>query len=364
MRDITERKKLEDQLRQRVDALAEADRQKNEFLAMLGHELRNPLGPMRNALYILKMARSDPKTQDEAEAMIERQLQHLVRLVDDLLDVSRIIRGRIELRRDRLDLALAVRRAVETAQPLIDGNGHVLDISLPERPVYVMGDLIRLSQVISNLLGNAAKYSTKPGRIRVVKQGRLLATPFLDITDRVTTGGESGLLSMAFAPDYARSGRFYVLYVANDDTPNFLWINRGDGTFDEVGETAGVALSEDGVPQAGMGTDMADFDGDGRLDLFVTNLSEEMNELYRNEGDGTFSNATFTSGVGPPSLLTLGFGTFFFDADQDGDLDLFVANGHIIDNIAEVDATESFAQPGHAFLNDGAGRFRDCQKRP
>jgi CheY-like chemotaxis protein/nitrogen-specific signal transduction histidine kinase len=167
VRDITGRKKLEDQLRQRVDALAEADRQKNEFLAMLGHELRNPLGPMRNALHILKMARSDPKTQDEAEGMIERQLQHLVRLVDDLLDVSRIIRGRIELRRDRLDLAVAIRRAVETAQPLIDANGHVLDISLPGRPVHVMGDLIRLSQVISNLLGNAAKYSTKPGRIRV-----------------------------------------------------------------------------------------------------------------------------------------------------------------------------------------------------
>jgi signal transduction histidine kinase len=167
VRDITERKKLEDQLRQRVDALAEADRQKNEFLAMLGHELGNPLGPMRNALHILNMARSDPKTQDEAKGMIERQVQHLVRLVDDLLDVSRIIRGRIELRRDRLDLAVAIRRAVETAQPLIDANGHVLDVSWPGRPVYVMGDLIRLSQVISNLLGNAAKYSTRPGRIRV-----------------------------------------------------------------------------------------------------------------------------------------------------------------------------------------------------
>jgi PAS domain S-box-containing protein len=167
VRDITERKKLEDQLRQRVDELAEADRQKNEFLAMLGHELRNPLGPMRNALHILKMARTDPKAQDEAGSMIERQLQHLVRLVDDLLDVSRIIRGRIELRRDRLDLAVAIRRAVETAQPLIDANGHVLDISLPARPVFVMGDLIRLSQVISNLLGNAAKYSTRPARIRV-----------------------------------------------------------------------------------------------------------------------------------------------------------------------------------------------------
>lgn len=147
------------------------------------------------------------------------------------------------------------------------------------------------------------------------------------------------------------------LYVANDDTPNFLWINRGNGRFDEAGETAGVALSEDGVPQAGMGTDMADFDGDGRLDLFVTNLSEEMNELYRNEGNGSFSNATFSSGVGPPSLMTLGFGTFFFDADQDGDLDLFVANGHIIDNIALYSDTITFEQQALLFRNVGGGRF-------
>ncbi|HUD70881.1 MAG TPA: CRTAC1 family protein [Dongiaceae bacterium] len=147
------------------------------------------------------------------------------------------------------------------------------------------------------------------------------------------------------------------LYVANDDTPNFLWRNRGDGTFEEIAEAAGCALSEDGVPQAGMGTDMADYDGDGRMDLFVTNLSEEMNELYRNEGDGTFSNATFSSGLGPPSLLSLAFGTFFFDADRDGDLDLFVGNGHIIDNIALYSDTITFEQPPFLFRNLGGGRF-------
>jgi PAS domain S-box-containing protein len=167
VRDITERKRLEDQLRQRVAELAAADRQKNEFLAMLGHELRNPLAPMSNALYLLKRSHADGALLTQAEGMIERQLQHLVRLVDDLLDVSRIIRGTIELRRERIDLAAAVRRAMETAQPVVDANGHVVEAALPGRPVHVMGDLIRLAQVIANLLTNAAKYSTRPGRITV-----------------------------------------------------------------------------------------------------------------------------------------------------------------------------------------------------
>jgi len=147
------------------------------------------------------------------------------------------------------------------------------------------------------------------------------------------------------------------IYVANDDTPNFLWRNRGDGTFEEIGEAAGVALSEDGIPQAGMGTDMADYDGDGRLDLFVSNLSEETNELYHNEGDGSFSNATFTSGLGPPSLLTLAFGASFLDADLDGDLDLFVGNGHIIDNIQLYSDSVTVEEPPFLFRNLGNGRF-------
>ncbi|MGH9750539.1 MAG: CRTAC1 family protein [Candidatus Polarisedimenticolia bacterium] len=147
------------------------------------------------------------------------------------------------------------------------------------------------------------------------------------------------------------------LYVANDDTPNFLWRNRGDGTFEEVGELAGVALSEDGLPQAGMGTDLADYDDDGRPDLFVTNLAEETNALYRNEGGLMFSNATFISGLGAPSILDLGFGTVFFDADHDGDQDLFVANGHIIDNIALYSDTVTFEQPVRLYRNLGGGRF-------
>ena len=147
------------------------------------------------------------------------------------------------------------------------------------------------------------------------------------------------------------------IYVANDDTPNFLWRNRGNGTFDEVAGLVGVALSEDGIPQAGMGTDMADYDNDGRLDIFVTNLSEETNELYHNDGNGLFSDRTFASGLGAPSLLDLGFGTFFFDMDEDGDQDVFVGNGHIIDNIGLYSDTITFEQRAALYRNLGAGRF-------
>ena len=165
VRDITERKRLEQDLRQRVEELADADRQKNDFLAMLAHELRNPLAPMRNALHLIKMPGAAPSTVDEARAMMERQLEHLVRLVDDLLDVSRIIRNRIELRKEALDIASVVQRAIETAAPVIDAHGHQIEVSLADKPVMIEADAIRMAQIISNLLTNAAKYSKVPGRI-------------------------------------------------------------------------------------------------------------------------------------------------------------------------------------------------------
>jgi PAS domain S-box-containing protein len=165
VRDITERKGLEQELRQRVQELGEADRHKNEFLAMLAHELRNPLAPIRNALHILKMPGANEELVQQAHGMMERQVEHVVRLVDDLLDVSRIIRGKIELRKQIVDLAAVVHRAVETAQPVLDAQGHELTLALPHRPVFVEADLVRLAQVISNLLNNAAKYTDQAGRI-------------------------------------------------------------------------------------------------------------------------------------------------------------------------------------------------------
>ena len=157
--DISEIKEME-------EALREADRRKDEFLATLAHELRNPLAPIRNSLQILKMPRVDAATVERSREMMERQVHHLVRLVDDLLDVSRVMRGKIELRKERVELATVVARAVETAQPLIEAQGHELDIvRLPPESLLLDADPVRLAQVVGNLLTNAAKYTEPNGRI-------------------------------------------------------------------------------------------------------------------------------------------------------------------------------------------------------
>ncbi|HJT78420.1 MAG TPA: ATP-binding protein, partial [Gemmataceae bacterium] len=148
-------------------ALREADRRKDEFLATLAHELRNPLAPIRNSLQILKLPRVDAETAGRARDMMERQVQHLVRLVDDLLDVSRVMRGKIELRRERVELAAVVARAVETAQPLVDTQGHQLTLRLPPESLPIDADPVRLAQVVGNLLTNAAKYTEPNGRIKL-----------------------------------------------------------------------------------------------------------------------------------------------------------------------------------------------------
>jgi len=167
-RQHEERDRLADELRRRVADLDSSDRHKNEFLAMLGHELRNPLAPIRNALAILELPGAGETTRRHAQATIQRQVEHLVRLVDDLLDVSRIIKGKIELHRKRIELAEVVGRAIETAQPAIDARGHELSLALPAEPVQLDGDLIRLSQVLSNLLVNAAKFTEQAGQIALV----------------------------------------------------------------------------------------------------------------------------------------------------------------------------------------------------
>ncbi len=163
--DITERKQLEEGLRHLAADLSDANRRKDEFLATLAHELRNPLAPIRNGLQILQMPENTPIRAEKVLAMMERQLTQMVRLVDDLLDVSRISRGKVELRKERIDLATVVQNAVETSLPLIEQQGHSLTVTLPPDPVYLDADATRLAQVFLNLLNNAAKYSERGGQI-------------------------------------------------------------------------------------------------------------------------------------------------------------------------------------------------------
>jgi PAS domain S-box-containing protein len=141
------------------------DRRKDEFLALLAHELRNPLAPLRNGLEVMRLAGSDAGTLAQARAMMERQLGHMVRLIDDLLDISRISRNKMELRRSRVLLADVVSSAVETARPVIEEARHQLIVSLPHEPVHLHADLTRLAQVFGNLLSNSAKYTPPGGQI-------------------------------------------------------------------------------------------------------------------------------------------------------------------------------------------------------
>ena len=156
--DITER-------RETVEALREADRRKDEFLAILAHELRNPLAPLRNGLQVMRLAPDDLQVISKARDMMDRQLSHMVRLIDDLLDVSRISRNKMELRRSRVPLADVISNAVETVRPALDAAGHELTVSLPPEQILLDADLTRLAQVFSNLLNNSAKYTERGGRI-------------------------------------------------------------------------------------------------------------------------------------------------------------------------------------------------------
>jgi len=164
--DITERKLIEEERERLVAQLREADRRKDEFLATLAHELRNPLAPIRNGLQVIRMAASQD-TVEQTRAMMERQLLQMTRLVDDLLDVSRVTTGKLELRRELLELRSVISAALETSLPVIEQHGHEMAVAVPDEPILVNGDPLRLAQVVSNLLTNAAKYTHRGGNIRV-----------------------------------------------------------------------------------------------------------------------------------------------------------------------------------------------------
>ena len=158
--------------------------------------------------------------------------------------------------------------------------------------------------------------------------------------------------------DYNADGWPDIL-LANDTQPNKLYLNKRDGTFEEKGVSAGIAFSEDGVARAGMGVDAADYDRSGRPSLIITNFANQMISLYHNEGNGLFVDEAPRSDVGRATLVTLGFGCFFFDYDNDGWPDIFVADGHIENEIERVQKRVSYAEPPHLFRNLGAGKFQE-----
>jgi PAS domain S-box-containing protein len=171
-KDITHERQVEQEVHESNERLRllsmqlrEADRRKDEFLAILAHELRNPLAPIRNALELMGRANGDSELVQDARAIMERQVGQMVRLVDDLLEVSRVTRGALELRKQRIELTAAVHSAVEATQPLIQAAGHKLVVNLPPEPVHLDADPARLAQVFSNLLNNAAKYTDSGGHI-------------------------------------------------------------------------------------------------------------------------------------------------------------------------------------------------------
>jgi signal transduction histidine kinase/CheY-like chemotaxis protein len=166
--DVSQLQRMEENLRRLAADLSEADRRKDRFLATLSHELRNPLAPIRNSLELIKRSGNDPATADIARAAMERQLLQMVRLVDDLLDVSRITRDKLELRRSIVPLKTVLDNAVEAALPAITEHRHRLTVQLPPHPVWLSVDPARAAQVFSNLLNNAAKYTDEGGHLQLI----------------------------------------------------------------------------------------------------------------------------------------------------------------------------------------------------
>jgi len=181
---------------------------------------------------------------------------------------------------------------------------------------------------------------------------------FADVTKQVGLENPRGKGLGVAAMDFDGDG-WLDLAVANDTQPNYLYRNKGDGTFEDMGVLAGIAFAENGAARGAMGIDAADYDASGRQSLLIGNFSNEMVSLYHNEGTGFFIDAAPVSELGRASLLTLAFGAFFFDFDLDGRLDIFIGNGHVENDIQSVQQRVTYEQPPHLFKNDGDGRFRD-----
>jgi enediyne biosynthesis protein E4 len=180
---------------------------------------------------------------------------------------------------------------------------------------------------------------------------------FEDVSLKAGTHDPGKFYGFASAFIHADDDHLLDLIVINDSTPNLLYINKGDGTFEEMGYPSGVALNENGREQAGMGLGVGDYNNDGRVDFYVTNFSDDSNTLYHNDGGGNFTDVTFQSGHGEPTIPFLGWGTSFLDYDNDGWKDVLVANGHVYPAVDEHQWGTSFAQQLLLFRNLGTGKF-------
>jgi PAS domain S-box-containing protein len=196
--DVTERRRLEDDLRRVAAELSDADRRKNEFLAMLAHELRNPLAPISNAVRALSLGRRDETAVDSASEMLERQVGQIIRLVDDLLDVSRISRGKIALRPERIELTGIIDQAVEASRALYRSMNQELTVTLPSEPLYLNADPTRLAQIVGNLLNNACKFTDVGGRISlaVEREGEQVAIRVKDTGVGIAAEHLAGIFEM------------------------------------------------------------------------------------------------------------------------------------------------------------------------
>jgi CheY-like chemotaxis protein len=260
-------------LKMAEEALREADRRKDEFLATLAHELRNPLAPVRNSLHILRLAGADAAAQKQIVDMMERQVNHMVRLVDDLLEVSRITRGKIDLRKEVVDVAAVVRSAVETAGPVVEGAGHQLAISLPPEPVLLEADPVRLAQVVVNLLNNAAKYTEAGGQIWLTAR-REAGQVALSVRD-TGTGIPAEMLP-----------RVFDMFTQVDRT-----LGRAQG-----GLGIGLALVRSLVQMHG-GSVEARSDGPGRGSEFTVRLPLARSDVRRaSENDGVAKSSAALAG--------------------------------------------------------------------
>jgi PAS domain S-box-containing protein len=248
IRDATDRKQLEMELRRQAEELAESNRRKDEFLAMLSHELRNPLAPVLNSVHVLRQAPDDPSLVQFAGNMVERQVRHMARLIDDLLDVTRLTHGKVRLQKERFDLGALVERAAESVRPLMDERGHQFILVPCDGPIWLEADPIRLDQVLVNLLNNAAEFTDPGGHVELIVT--------LEGAEAVIRVRDDG---MGIAPDLLP--RIFDLFAQADTT-----LDRGGG-----GLGIGLTLAKRVVTLHG-GSIQAHSEGPGRGSEFVVRL--------------------------------------------------------------------------------------------